>query len=173
MQADRVLLVGMMGTGKTTVGTRLSRLLGWRYLDNDELLAMAVGLDTRRLQKKYGERALRSAESGALTVALSEAPPLVASVAGGIVIDPLDRERLRGGGFVVWLRARIGTLAARVSGTDRPWLGRDPATSLRRLYAGRADLYSSVASFTVDVDTLPADVIAERILAAMATTGRR
>jgi shikimate kinase len=130
-------------------------------------------VDTRQVQEKRGERALRSAESAALTVALTQAPPLVASVAGGVVLDPLDRDRLRAGGFVVWLRARIDTLAARVAGTDRPWLGKDPAAALRRLYAGRADLYSSVASYVVDVDTLPADLVAERIADALSAASRR
>lgn len=173
MQPDRVLLIGMMGAGKTTVGVRLSRLLGWRYLDNDRLLSIAVGLDTRRVQQKRGERALRFAESAALTVALTQAPPLVASVAAGVVLDPSDRDRLRNGGFVVWLRARIDTLAQRVAGTDRPWVGKDPAVALRRLYAGRADLYQSVASYVVDVDSLPPDQVAERIAAALSAAGRR
>src|SRR5947209_13369742 len=67
---DRVLLVGMMGAGKTTVGHALSDLLGWPYFDNDQLLARAVGKDTRRVQAEDGEQALRRAESAALDVAL-------------------------------------------------------------------------------------------------------
>ena len=165
--ADRVLLVGMMGAGKTTVGHALAAVLGWRFLDNDELLARAVGKDTRRVQEEDGEPALRRAESRALGVALSEGGPLVAGVAGGVVTNPLDRDRLRGGGFVVWLRADIATLARRVAGTDRPWLGDDPAAAMRQLYAGRADLYASVATMVVDVDKAPADVIAQRIAAAL------
>ena len=160
---DRVLLVGMMGAGKTTVGNALGTLLGWPYFDNDELLARAVGKDTRRVQEEDGEQALRRAESAALDVALSEGGPLVAGVAGGVVLDPLDLQRLRSGGFVVWLRADLATLARRVAGTDRPWLGGDPLRALRELYAGRGDLYASVASLVVDVDVLPPDLVALRI----------
>lgn len=160
---DRVLLVGMMGAGKTTVGRALGRLLGWPYLDNDDLLRRAVGKDTRRVQVEDGEPALRRAESAALDVALRLGGPLVAGVAGGVVLDPLDRQRLRTGGFVVWLRARLPTLAARVAATDRPWLGDDPLVVLARIYAGRADLYASVASLVVDVDELPPDQVAWRI----------
>jgi shikimate kinase len=166
MPVDRVLLVGMMGAGKTTVGRSLSSLLGWPYFDNDELLARAVGKSTRAVQREQGERALRRAESAALDVALSAAGPLVAGVAAGVVMSPLDRDRLREGGFVVWLRARLSTLARRVEGTDRPWLGDDPAAALARLAAGRAALYESVADLIVDVDELPADAVAERIAAA-------
>ena len=159
-RVGRVLLVGMMGCGKTTVGEALSNLIGWPYLDNDELVARAVGKATRRLQEEDGERALRRAESAALDVALSEGGPLIAGVAGGIVLDPLDHQRLRTGGLVVWLRAEMSTLARRVVGTDRPWLGDDPLRALQALYAGREDLYASVASLILDVDLLPADVLA-------------
>jgi shikimate kinase len=161
--ADRVLLVGMMGAGKTTVGNALSCLLGWPYFDNDTLLARAVGKDTRRVQLEDGEQALRRAESAALDVALTEGGPLIAGVAGGVVLDPLDVQRLRSGGFVVWLRADLSTLARRVVGTDRPWLGADPLQALAKLNAGRDVLYQSVASLIVDVDDVPPDLIANRI----------
>ena len=165
---DRVLLIGMMGAGKTTIGHTLSRLVGWPYYDNDDLLRRAVGKDTRRVQEEEGEAFLRRAESAALTLALSDAGPLVAGCAGGLVTDALDRQRLRTGGFVVWLRATIETLADRVEGTNRPWLGRDPAAALTRLYAGRAHLYESVASLVLDVDELPPDSLALRIAEAAA-----
>jgi shikimate kinase len=164
---DRVLLIGMMGAGKTTVGHAVSALLGWRYLDNDELLARATGKSTRQLQQEDGERALRRAESLALDLAITDGGPLVAGVAGGVVTDPLDRERLRAGGFVVWLRASLGLLARRVAGTDRPWLGDSPLIALEQLYAGRAGLYASVASLVVDVDDLDPEGIARLIAAEL------
>jgi shikimate kinase len=164
---DRVLLVGLMGSGKTTVGRALGTRLGWPYLDNDELIERAVGKETRRVQEEDGELALRRAESAALTLALTTAGPVVASVAGGVVTRPLDCDRLRSGGFVVWLRGSIPTLAERVEGTDRPWVGDDPVRALRELYAGRANLYESVASLIVDVDELPAESLVDQIAAAL------
>jgi shikimate kinase len=164
---DRILLVGMMGAGKSTVGKALGVTLGWPYLDNDELLARAVGKDTRRVQEEDGEQALRRAEAAALTMALTVPGPVVAGVAAGIVTAPLDCDRLRNGGFVVWLRGSIRTLADRVAGTDRPWLENDPQRVLTELYAGRANLYESVATLVVDVDELPPPLIAERIAAAV------
>lgn len=164
---DRILLVGMMGAGKTTVGRATGALLGWPYFDNDELLARAVGKSTRQVQEQDGEAALRRAESRSLDVALTEGTPLIAGVAGGIVTDPLDCDRLRSGGFVVWLRAPLGVLARRVAGTNRPWLGDSPLVTLEHLYAGREALYASVADLIVDVDQRDPDQIARLIIASL------
>jgi shikimate kinase len=164
---DRVLLIGMMGAGKTTIGHALSTVLGWRYYDNDELLARAVGKDTKRVQEEDGVLALRRAESAALDVALTEGGPLIAGVAGGVVTDVNDLQRLTHSGFVVWLRADIATLARRVAGTDRPWLGETPAEAMAHLYAGREALYTSASTFTVDEDQTTPELIALEIAAAL------
>jgi shikimate kinase len=159
----------MMGAGKTTIGHALSELLGWRYYDNDELVARAAGKDTRRVQEEDGLYALRRAESAALTLALTEGGPLIAGVAGGVVTDPMDLRRLHEGGFVVWLRADIATLAKRVAGTDRPWLAASPEAAMRALYGGREALYTAACSFVVDeFDTTPA-LIAREIASHLAT----
>jgi shikimate kinase len=163
---DRVLLIGMMGAGKTTVGRALSAVLGWPYYDNDELLARAVGKDTRRVQEEDGVAALRRAESASLNVALTEGGPLIAGVAGGIVTNPLDLDRLHRGGFVVWLRADIETLAARVTGTDRPWLGASPAVAMRQLYAGRESLYADGTTMIIDEELTTPDLMALQIARA-------
>jgi shikimate kinase len=164
---DRVLLIGMMGAGKTTIGHALSAVLGWPYYDNDELLARAVGKDTKRVQEEDGVQALRRAESAALDVALSEGGPLIAGVAGGVVTDQLDLARLIRSGFVVWLRTDIATLAARVAGTDRPWLGTSPAVAMSQLYAGREALYTAAAHFIVDEEQTTPELIAIEIAEAL------
>jgi len=167
LPATRVLLMGMMGSGKTTVGHAVAEVTGWPYLDNDELVRRASGVDTRAVLDVRGVGELRAVESRALPAALELPPPLIASVAGGVVDVPADLERLTAasGAYVVWLRARIDTLVERVgSGEDRPWLQPDPRTALERLYAGRESRYAEAATLIVDVDDVSPAEVAARIV---------
>ncbi len=165
---NRILLLGLMGAGKTTVGHALAELTGWTYHDNDALLQQAVGMTAPELLAAGGEPALRKAESDALTWVLGADPPLVAGVAAGVVMDPTDKARLQAAHHVVWLRAPIPVLAERVgSGAGRSWLEGDPETALRRLAAVREPLFAEVADLVVDVDGPTPQQIAETILAAL------
>lgn len=163
--AARVLLVGMMGAGKTSVGTALAQATGWPFLDNDLLVVQATGVPARDILDRRGAGALRDAESAALAEGLRAAPPVIVDVAGGVVTRTEDRTRLRAAGLVVWLRARIQTLADRVgAGEGRPWLRDDPEGALRRLYRGREELYHEVATLVVDVDDVTPEQAASSIL---------
>lgn len=170
--ARRVLLMGMMGAGKTTVGRALAERAGWEYVDNDELVRRAVGETTEQLQRREGERSLREAESSALRYALELDPPVVAGVAGGAVTRPDDlRTLVRADALVVYLHASIELLIRRVSGTHRPWLGDDPAGAMRSLYTGREPLYRRAARLVVDVDDRTPEQIADLIIAELRTAG--
>ncbi len=165
---SRVLLLGMMATGKTTIGRALAARTGWPYVDNDELLVGATGLTARDLLARNGQPALRTAESAVLTTLLDLPEPLVAGVPGGVVLDAADRARLRHGGHVVWLRAQVATLVERVGqAADRPWLGDDTAATLTRLSSERAPLYAEVATQVVDVDGRSPDELADLVLAQL------
>src|SRR5688500_12588274 len=111
---ERVLLIGMMGAGKTTVGRALAERLGWPYLDSDEQVERNTGRTVPEIFEADGEAAFRAEEKRALAEATTSTGPVVVSVAGGAVLDPENRRRLREGGRVVWLRASVSTLAARV-----------------------------------------------------------
>lgn len=161
----RILLVGMMGAGKTTVGELLAQRLGWDYLDSDAEVEAATGLTVPALFARDGELAFRDAEAAALTRACATPEPVVVSVAGGAVLRAENRTLLSSSGTVVWLRARPETLASRVGdGVGRPLLEVDPAGTLARLNAERRPFYEEVAEVTIDVDDLSADIVAGRIL---------
>ncbi len=163
---DRIVLVGMMGAGKTTVGRRLAERLGWDYLDSDEQVAETTGRTVPEIFAEDGEATFREVESGVLSTALAGAQPVVVSAAGGVVLSPANRARMAGSGTVVWLRADPSVLARRVgAGEGRPLLDDDPPGVLAALAAERRDLYASVASVTVDVDDLTPDQVVDRIFA--------
>jgi shikimate kinase len=164
---DRLILVGMMGAGKSTVGRLAAERLGWGYLDSDAQVMAETGRTVPELFAERGEDAFRAEETRVLVGALSGGQPVVVSAAGGVVLSEANRSLLAGSGTVVWLRANPATLAGRVgSGDGRPLLGEDPARAMRELDAVRRPLYASVAAAVVDVDDLaPAEVV-DRVLAA-------
>ena len=164
---ERILLIGMMGAGKTTTGRLLADRLGWDYLDSDAEVLRRTGRTVPQIWHGSGEGAFRKEEAAALAEAVSGDRPVVVSVAGGAVLDPGNRALLRRAGLVVWLRAHPSTLAARVgAGEGRPLLDDDPAGSLERLDAVRRPVYRELADVVVDVDESgPADVV-DAILAA-------
>jgi shikimate kinase len=163
--APHILLIGMMGAGKTTVGTTLAGQLGWRYLDSDREVQEATGRTVPQLFAERGEAAFRAAEAAALQLALTGPQPTVVSVAGGAVLDPDNRTLIGRSGLVVWLRARPETLAARVGdGAGRPLLGDDPASALVELDRVRRPIYAELADLVVDVDDLTPEEVADRVL---------
>ncbi|HEY3844636.1 MAG TPA: shikimate kinase [Acidimicrobiales bacterium] len=161
----RILLVGMMGAGKTTVGELVAGKLGWDYLDSDTEVERATGLTVPELFARDGEPAFRDAESDALALACASPRPAVVSVAGGAVLRPANRALLTASGTVIWLRARVETLARRVGdGAGRPLLGDDPLAALTELSEVRRPLYAEVAAATIDVDGLSPEAVASRVM---------
>lgn len=162
-----VVLQGMMGAGKTTVGQALARLTGWPYLDNDRLVLEASGRPADEIDAVDGTDALHAAEARALRYALSLPGPMIAAAAAWVVMDPGSAALLRRTPAVVYLRAQPETLRARIgAGAGR----REDATDLGWLqarFAERDAIYRDLAAVTVETDDRTPEAIAREVLAAL------
>lgn len=182
----RLLLIGMMGSGKSTLGRALEQRLGWPYLDNDRILEAATGSSARELLVAGGTDALRAGEAAALRYACATRPPAIAGIAAGTILDADLRAEIDAAGDVVWLRGRPETLVRRVlakdqdeEGDHRPWHGggRETAAAwFREEHARRSALYASIADLVVDIEA-PAgadrtvEELADQVLVWLARPG--
>jgi shikimate kinase len=167
--AEPLVLIGMMGSGKTTVGRELAGRLGWAFLDSDAMVEASTGSTVAELFAERGEDGFRSEETRVLVEAMGATPPAVVAAAGGAVLSGNNRALLPAGGIVVWLRADPATLAGRLgSGAGRPLLGDEPGARVVELDAVRRPLYEEVADVVVDVDDLDPSRVVDRILALTA-----
>ena len=161
-----LVLVGLMGAGKTTVGARVAAILGRPFVDTDDLVETRTGRTVAELFAA-GEPTFRAAERDAVADACASPAPLVIGCGGGAVLDPDTRRRLRAAGFVVWLRAAPDVLAARVAAdqTDRPLLAREGGLpTLTRLAETRAAAYDAAADVSVSTDGRDPDQVAAAVL---------
>jgi shikimate kinase len=165
IRLDRSLaLVGLMGSGKSSIGRRLARRLRRPFVDSDAEIEQAAGLTVAEIFERYGEAHFRDGERRVIA-RLVAGPPRVIATGGGAFIDPATRALMLERCLVVWLRAEVGTLAERVSRNDaRPLLrGRDPREALAELADQRNPIYA-LAHLTVQSDGAPHDQMVEKIV---------
>jgi shikimate kinase len=161
-----LVLVGMMGVGKSTVGRIVASELGRPLYDSDDMIEQRTGRTVREIWASDGERAFRELESETLVEALAAIEPSVIAAAGGVVLSETNRDALAASdAHVIWLHADIDLLLTRVrNGAHRPLLDGDPGGTLRRLYAERAPLYQEVADAVVLVDQRSPNEVAKAVL---------
>jgi shikimate kinase len=175
--ARHLVLVGMMGAGKTSVGRHCAARLDRPFVDTDELVEATTGLRVAEIFETQGEPAFRALERVAVSDACASPEPLVIACGGGAVLDAENRRTLRGAGTVVWLRAAPETLSRRCgqSGAARPLLagsGSAPAAAtLERLAGLRADTYDAASDAVVDTDDVSLDHVADAVVQIFEAAG--
>jgi shikimate kinase len=155
-----ISLIGLPGGGKSTVGKQLARRLGARFVDSDSVIEERIGMPIHSYFEQHGEAAFRDVEEQViddltqpqLHESAEPVQRMVLATGGGAVLRPLNRERLRSRGTVVYLRSTPDELFRRLKhDTQRPLLQvADPLAKLRELYTQRHPLYEASAHFAVD-----------------------
>ncbi len=163
-----LVLIGLMGAGKTSIGRRLAARLALPFFDADAEIEAAAGLSIAELFERYGEREFRDGERRVIQRLLA-GPPMVLATGGGAFLDPATRAAIRARAVSLWLRCPIAILTRRVAGrTHRPLLaGGDPAAILARLAAERGPIYAE-ADVIVDCEDETLEATTRRVLAALA-----
>lgn len=149
----RCALVGMPGSGKSTVGRQLARRLGLPFIDLDQRLEQQLGTSIRNYFEQHGEQAFRDHESALLAALADEPGGMILSTGGGAVLRPENREALRHGfPHVMYLRASPEEIFRRIKhDRTRPLLQvADPLARLRELYRDRDPLYRETARYVIE-----------------------
>ena len=146
-----LFLVGMPGSGKSTVGRQLSRRLGLPFFDSDHVIEQRLGCTIREYFEREGEAAFREVEEQVLAELAGGAPAVIAT-GGGAVLRELNRRAMRDGGKVIYLRSSPEELYRRLRhDTQRPLLQvADPMARLRAMHAERDPLYREAAHFHIE-----------------------
>lgn len=163
-----LILCGMMGSGKTTVGIKIAEITGRRWYDTDELIVSKYG-KISDIFEYYGEAHFRALETETVKE-LAQKDTLVISTGGGVVLKNENCEVLQANGKIVYLRASVETLANRLKTDDsRPLLQTTESISsrLEGLMEQRAPIYERVADCIVDVDGKSPEQIAMEIIATV------
>jgi shikimate kinase len=165
--ARSLVLVGMMGAGKSSIGRRLAARLGIPFVDADNAIEEAAGMTIPDIFATYGEAYFRAGETRVIA-RLLEGGPQVLATGGGAFMNPDTRAAIAAHGVSVWLNAEFDVLMRRIKRRqDRPLLKTDdPAETLRTLMAERYPVYEQ-AAITIQSREVPHDKIVDEIVSAL------
>jgi len=162
---QNIILIGFMGTGKSTIGRNLSQTFGYPLIDTDQMIVEQQGRSIPEIFEEEGEEGFRTIETELLR-SLSKYNGHIISTGGGIIGTPANRTLLRELGYVVWLQASPAEILERTSrNTNRPLLNNDdPEGTIRRLLDLRIPLYQETAHLCIETDQLNFDEVTTGII---------
>jgi len=164
-----IVLVGMMGVGKSSVGRRLSARLSIPFVDADAEIEQAAGMSIADIFAKYGEAYFRSGEARVIA-RLLESGPQVLAAGGGAFINEETRALIKAKGISIWLHAELDVLVRRITKrkNERPLLqDGDPTETLRRLLAEREPIYAQ-ADLTIESREVAHDAVVAKTITSLA-----
>ena len=163
-----IVLIGMMGAGKSFVGRSLHRRTGLAIWDTDEMVASSFAMSIPEIFLRHSEKKFREAETAALQ-ALAVARPAIIATGGGMLLREKNVEILKRVGVIVWLDGDKETLFARASRRqDRPLLqAKNPSKAFSQMLASRRPLYANSADIRIDTSVLTDEEVAVAILAKL------
>ena len=163
-----VVLIGLMGAGKTAVGRRLANRLDLPFIDADSEIEVAAGASISEIFAEHGEAYFRQGERKVIARLLENGPQVLAT-GGGAYMNPDTRANIKAHGLSVWLKADIKVLMKRVGRRDnRPLLAAgDPEKMMKKLMEERYPIYAE-ADVTVESRDVPHDVIVGAVIDALA-----
>ena len=162
-----IVLIGMMGAGKSSIGRRLAARLGIPFSDADTEIEQAAGMSVADIFEAHGEPSFRSGEARVIARLLEHGPKVLAT-GGGAFMNPQTRTSIHEKGISVWLKAEIDVLSRRLRRrNDRPLLKTaDPIATLTNLLAARDPIYGE-ANVVVMSRDVPHEIIVEEIVTAL------
>lgn len=164
MKTNKLVLIGFMGTGKSSVSRELSAQLGWPRIDSDEDIVRRAGKSIADIFAHEGESRFRDIESDCLSDILLQSEPAIVATGGGAVLRESNREAMLAGSFVVALTADAESIIARVSQDEgRPLLQGDARERVYKLLEQRKGLYD-FAHLIIDTTGLSVKDVAGRII---------
>lgn len=144
-----VYIIGMPGSGKSSLGRRVANNLGLPFVDTDQRIEQAVGCSTSDIFSQYGEQAFRNAETNML-INLSREPGSIVSTGGGLVMRDVNRQIMRNTGVIILLDRPLEEIMGDIKLNRRPMLAQKGLGEVERLYNERIEVYRKVADATLD-----------------------
>ena len=165
-----LVLVGLMGSGKSSVGRKIAEMLNMNYADSDQRIEAIAGMHTADIFELYGEEKFRTLELREIKALLKERPPQIIAVGGGGFCQPKSHKAIKKAGLSLWLQAAPATLIQRISNVaSRPLLKTgDPLATITALATAREGFYAQ-ADLVVNTDGLEITESVEKVLDTLIT----
>ena len=145
----QIFIIGMPGSGKSSLGKKVAANMGIPYVDTDQRIEQAFGCTTSQIFEQYGEQAFRNAETNVL-IQLTREPGGIVSTGGGMVLRENNREIMRNHGIIVLIDRPLEDIMGDIKLNRRPLLAQKGLPEVERLYYERIDVYRSIADAVLD-----------------------